>query len=121
MDLRSALQALAATPEIQVARFPDFVVVADELALDFDDALLMFRQGSPTLSPQQTAHLQALDTLLHEMSGAANASLWTLAALNTSPEWVTVRTHARELLVAFGWPLDPPPPTDNVYVPGRAT
>ena len=121
MDLRSALQALAASAEVQLARFPTFTVAADELALDFDDALLMFRQAAPKSTPEQNACIHALDDLLSNMSGAANAPLWTPSALRTAPEWVQVRALAHAALNAFGWPLDPPPPSDNVYVPVRAT
>ena len=107
--------------DLQLARFPDFVVAADELALDFDNALLIFRQASPVLTPIQVARLQAVDTLLDHMSGAAQAHLWTPEALRTAPEWVTVRGCAQAALAALGWPFEPPPPTDSVYVSGRAT
>jgi hypothetical protein len=121
MDLCSALQALAAPAEMQIARFPSFVVAADELALDFVDTLLLFRQTSPALTPDQNARLEAVDALLSTMSGAARAPLWTPDALRTAPEWVKVRAYAQATLIALGWPIDLPPPTDNVYVPGRAT
>jgi|SRR5919106_1618263 hypothetical protein len=121
MDLRSAIQALAAPADAQLGRFPDFVVAADELALDFDDALLMFRQANPSLTTDQDAELKALDALLGQMSGTANAHLWTPRALHTASEWVRVRERAQATLRAFDWPIEPPPPTDNVYVPGRAT
>jgi hypothetical protein len=119
--LRETLQALAAPPDVQLARFPDFVVKADELALDFDHALLLVRQeGGEALSVEQHAALSAVDGLLDAMSGAENASLWTEQALREDPEWDRVRAAAAAALRAFGWPVELPPPTQNVYVSGAA-
>src|SRR3954469_23622245 len=114
--LRETLQALAAPPDVQLARFPDFVVKADELALDFDHALTLVRQdGGAALSAGQHAAVGAVDDLLGAMSGAANARLWTERALREGAEWARVRAAAAAALRTFGWPAEPPPPTRNVY------
>jgi hypothetical protein len=121
VNLRETLQALAAPPDVQLARFPDFVVKADELALDFDHALVLVRQdGGAALSAEQHAALSMVDGLLDAMSGAANARLWTERALREGAEWGRVRAAAAAALRAFGWPVEPPPPTQNVYVSGAA-
>src|SRR5690349_13455351 len=118
--LKVVLQALAAPPDQQLARFPDFVVKADELALDFDDIFIRIRQDdAPAVSAEQRAHLDEVDALLTAMSGEANAVLWTEQALHEGAEWLEVRRAAARALQAFGWPVEPPPPTQNVYVPSR--
>jgi hypothetical protein len=42
------------------------------------------------------------DRHLEEMSGEANAHLWTPEALRTSPEWIEVRRLAARLLDVVG-------------------
>jgi hypothetical protein len=118
LQLIHALQALAAPAEIQLARFPDFVVKADELALDFDDALRRAGRPGNHLSPAQRTALARVDEFLTRMSGAANAPKWTDAAVQSSPEWVAVRALAADALRALGAPVEPPPPSDAVFVPG---
>ena len=119
--LRETLQALAADAEVQLARFPSFVVKADELALDFDHALTVARQGGDrTISSAQLASLLTVDGILTDMSDEASAHLWTDQALRGAVEWARVREAASRALLAFDWPVDPPPPTQNVYVPGKA-
>ena len=66
--LRAALQALAAPAPVQLARYPEFVVKADELALDFDDALLLVRHNrAAEIDARQAAALAALDELFTRM------------------------------------------------------
>jgi hypothetical protein len=92
-----ALQALAVPAEEQLARYPVFVVKADELALDYADALLLITDcPQVSLTPEQQAALEDVDQLLDWMSGEKNAALWTEAALRTAPDWQQVRRLARE-------------------------
>ena len=115
--LRETLQALAAPADQQLARFPDLAVKADELALDFDDALILVHQaGATTVSAEQRARLDDVHALLAAMSGEANEALWTERALYENAQWGAVRRAAARALQAFGWPAEPPPPTRNVYV-----
>jgi hypothetical protein len=115
-----ALQALAAPADIQLARFPDFIEQADELALDFDDALSGTDGRGDPLSPAQRSSLARVDEALTRMSGGANSALWTAVALRSAPEWADVRVLAADALRALGAPIQPPPPSDAAYVPGRA-
>jgi hypothetical protein len=116
-----ALQALAAPAEEQLARCPAFVVKADELALDYADALLLITDcPQVSLTPEQQAALEAVDHLLDRMTGEKNEALWTEAALHTAPEWQEVRCLAREGLLALGQPVDLPPPRNAVYIRGRS-
>ena len=119
--LRAALQALAAPAPVQLARYPEFVVKADELALDFGDALLLVRHNrAAEIDSGQAAALAALDELFARMSGPARPELWTEDAVRSRPERVEVRALAAAALAAFGWPSAPPPPNTAVYVPGAS-
>ncbi len=117
--LKWSLQALAQEPAVQLALFPDYVAKADELALDFDNALRLSESGS-ALSPLQTSKLDQLDRTISSMSGQENAPLWTELAILSSSEWQKIRALALEALQSFGWPADAPPtsPEDRgtVYV-----
>jgi hypothetical protein len=115
------LQALAAPVDAQLARFPDFAVKADELALDFADALLLVLDCPQlTLEPAQKEALLRVDRQLDKMSGTAKAPLWTTAALRDNPEWRTVRTLAVAALQALGQSVELPPPSGAIFVRGRA-
>ena len=116
------LQALAAPPDVQLGRFPDFVAKGDELALDFDDALqLVYDCPQLQLEAHQHESLDRLYRYLEERSARDRAAFWTEAAIQSSPEWVAVRRLAVSALTSLGAPIDLPPPTDAVYVRDRAT
>jgi hypothetical protein len=117
--LITSLQALAAPAEAQLARFPDFVAKADELALDFDDALMLIRDCPQLeLTGDQVTALDAVDHALAAMSGPAQAGFWTEVSLRESLEWARVRSVAAEALGALGAPVESPPPRHGVYVRG---
>jgi hypothetical protein len=120
VQLKMALQGLAAPAERQVSICPKGVVKADELALDHDNwcqAVLSNDKGEPT--PSQRTLLEALNFRLARMSGEANAALWTEAALKEREEWESVRKDARRTLQEFGWLADRPPPTPDSFVGKR--
>ena len=115
--LIQTLQALASPPEVQLARFPDFVARADELALDFDDALrLVYDCPQIQLEPTQRRYLDRLNRYLDERSGRTDNPFWTEAAIRQSAEWATLRELARDALTSLDAPLDVPPPADAAYV-----
>ena len=74
--------------------------VVDELALQFHDQAIMADQlhNLGGISREQLEVVRRIDKLLEDMSGEANAELWTVEALRTSPMWAQVRTLAREFL-----------------------
>jgi len=80
---------------------PDFNV--DELALDFNDFVLLLPQvvAAGLISPAAARSVEAVDNQLDQMSGEENAELWTVTALRTSPEWTKVRELARNALGLF--------------------
>jgi hypothetical protein len=115
--LIDSLQALAAPADVQLARFPDFVVKVDELALDFDDALLLVRDCQQLqLTVHQRDALADVETALNDMGGLQRSELWTERALRTSPRWAEIRQRARAALVVLGLPVADPGPSRAGYV-----
>lgn len=118
--LRHTLQALAMPAKVQLGLFPDFVCKADELALDFGHYYeVVLDNLGPAFTAEQRARLRALDERLGEMSGAANAALWTEEGLHTQEDWAAIREQAREVLAALGWEVAIPPSYSHEYIGSR--
>lgn len=108
-QLRHSLQRLAQLPAAQVALFPSLVVLGDELARSFDDALRAFRASAHEASAAQLRSLQQLDDYLSELSGSQNEAFWIEPiALAVDPRWQQVRDLASAALAAFRWPAEAP-------------
>jgi hypothetical protein len=104
--LEDALRRLAADPPTQLAFLVELfhgqgLSDVDELAVELDDVwpAAGTTEGSP-LRAETVALVNAVDQKLRSMSGSANAPLWTLEALATSPDWAIVRGLARDALGA---------------------
>ena len=122
VELCRCVQALAQPASVQVSLFPDFAVVGDELALQFDDALRAIRALGSPLSDNQIKSLDELDRYLSELSGPQNDDFWVdRALLGTDPRWHRVRELARIVLSAFAWPNDVPGKDGAVYVSAGST
>jgi hypothetical protein len=117
-NLERAVLALAQPADVQLLLFPDFVCKADELALEFDDALFDLESSENTITPEQRATVDALDKILAEMSGSQNAAFWTDDALRSHQTWEVIRSAARDVIGAFGWELRHPPPSGAIYIIG---
>jgi hypothetical protein len=121
-QLRWSLQALAVAGSVQRSLFPDAVVTADELALDFDHWASFIRENYLSeLTESRAESIAAIERKLTTMSrdGAEfDLELWTDAALGTSEHWAEIRGLAALCLEAFGWPVEalPEQPGD----PGNA-
>ena len=108
-DIKNTLLILSAQPEEQIAHLlslglpgvPDQAgdqTTVDELALEFDDALIRYKSNLATPMP---AVLRELDSLLDQMSN--DEKLWTVASLRSAREWAQVRETARRCLDALDW------------------
>ena len=117
-QLKWSLQALALPADSQLQQFPDFVVVTDELMLEFDN-WSSAAAGAHTFSTEQGAALERLDRLFDQMSGVDAADLATETALREHPRWHEVRELAQQALKTFGWSSDIPPKERLVYVRGN--
>lgn len=97
-----SLNLLATDYETQMNTLPDFVHVADEIALIFSDCCL-FTEGlfsSGVLSEIQRDKLFEIDNLLDEMSNTK--SLWNFESLKQSSQWEKIRNLADDMLKMLG-------------------
>lgn len=111
-----AVQALAQPADVQPSLFPSFVVVADELALEFDNWRQAFESNfRNSWSPEQREAVAALDQLLSEMSGPDKPELWLDEGCLNHPKWSEVRQLAGQVLTAYGWLPGLPPLGRAIY------
>jgi hypothetical protein len=119
---KEALQLLACPAQLQIRLLPEFVSVADELALDFNHwQSILLSNFSSELTQQQIAHLTAIDGEFDQLSreGARyDPEFWTNDALQTSSKWNSLRQMAVQVLHSFGWPVTTPPSHAAEYVKG---
>jgi hypothetical protein len=113
-EMIEVLKLMASTAAQQQAALPDFVVVADEIALLFDDELRLVDLDA--CQPAGRAELQSIDRRTNEMSNTVD--LWTIDALRTATEWEVLRASARRLLERLGVALGPPDLYWVTYVRG---
>lgn len=116
--LKQSIQLLACPPETQLAKLPNFLCKADELALDFDHwhtvALANFRSE---LTPSQLSCVEAIARSISDMTRTGPA-VWTDDAVRDSNEWNALRALAIAALKSFGWPLEMPPSHADEFVGG---
>lgn len=114
--LKWSILALAQPAAVQMTLYPDFVCIGDELAGDFDQGL---REFASPMTDEQRAAVKGLDQLITSLSGEWNAEFWLdPEALEEDVRWDEIRASARMAARAFGWPLGPPPPSDDIYISG---
>lgn len=118
-QMKWALQALAQQPAIQLTLFPEYVVVADELALDFDNWYGATKWRECFTAPQR-ATLEAVDDLLDQMTLARDPELWTEKALTERPEWREARELAQQALKSLDWEFGAPPRYRSAYVRAKS-
>ena len=119
-QLEWSLQALAQPGDVQLSLFPRDVVIADELALEFDNWYRTAKQDATRYSPEQAGALGALDAKLQCMSGIGKPH-WSDHALCHDPEWEDIRRLARLALHVFGWKDAAPAagPPGVAYLPAK--
>jgi hypothetical protein len=108
IQLEIVVRIAALPADQQIAALPRGVVVADEIALDFDNYCQWALKGcdAPELTDEQRTRLISLDGLFDDMTRRRKAKLWTEDAMRTRPEWAAVREEATKILEAFGWPIN---------------
>lgn len=110
---KHSLQALALPAASQRALFPLWVVITDELALEYDNSKMTFMDNPDThLSADQSEAISAIDAQLNAMARDA----WEVDALGDHPDWDRLRLLGRAALGAFGWPQETPPSYEGEYV-----
>lgn len=109
-------QAISQPDNIQVRLFPEFVEVADELALGWEQAFEELPIARTTLTEKQLEAIMKLDSYMASVSGPANAHVWEIAALFGAPEWSALRRLAIDLLEEMHWKLEQPSQNIDFYV-----
>jgi hypothetical protein len=100
-----SLHLLAADSDVQIAVFPDFVHIPDELVLTFSDAFEMFFDrlfSNGLLNQAQGMLIRQLVTLIDQMTADTDKSIWTLEAIAKAPRWQELREAADAALKAMG-------------------
>ncbi|GAB1440065.1 hypothetical protein MASR2M36_28470 [Providencia sp.] len=71
--------------DTQMSLFPDFVNVADQLAVEWEIALDAI--SCESLSPEQHSAIEEFDDYMLSISGPDNVHFWNNEALSSSIEW----------------------------------
>jgi hypothetical protein len=118
LRLEWSVRALAQPAEIQKRVYPEFVCVADELALEFEEHYrrLLKTHGPSVLAAHQLEQFERIDRQLQAMSGPERLRFWNNEALEELSEWSVVRTLAKNALRTMGWSQEPPPLDRAIYV-----
>ena len=115
-QLKYTIQALSLEPEGQLASFPEFVVVTDELLLEFDNWKNAAVVNYPNyFSHEQLKALNDIDTFLDEYE-LNDSTLPVAEELKTSSFWKELRLLAKEALAKFNWTSEPPPEDRATYI-----
>lgn len=103
-------QALAHSCEEQKSLFTDFSNVADELAIEWEQALEELMNSSFRLTKDQELRIKVLDDYMSSISGPENIQYWNNEALCTSSQWERMRQMADDILGTMGWEKKLPEP-----------
>jgi hypothetical protein len=108
IQLELVVRQAALPAEQQLAKLKQFDV-AFEIGNDFENFCRWALEGedAPQLSDEQRSCLIELDQWLNDIS-SRHEGLGTAEAVLNRPEWEVTRRKARNILAAFGWPLEGP-------------
>lgn len=108
--LVEVLRLLCSDAQVQIDAFPNDVVTADEIALEFEDA----KQGCESVASSEcysqdlTAIVSKIDEILKSRSTESSQPFWTHSALRDDPDWKRIRRLASEGLNLMGVTYEPP-------------
>lgn len=103
-ELRRALHALAQPAATQYSLVPDWLVIGEELASAFHEALEKHRASGASLSRQQASSLDALVAYIADLSGPRDKAFWANPSrLHSDSRWQNIRDFAQSALEAFEW------------------
>ncbi|ACX86276.1 hypothetical protein F6Q07_22855 [Pectobacterium parmentieri] len=108
-------QVFAQDSEVQKSLFPNFVNVADELAVEWEIALDEVNENAE-LTEEQRLVIKVLDDYMLSISGPANIQYWNNDALCHSSEWCNMRKMAKNILDIMKWDCIVPPKSDAIYI-----
>ncbi|MDD6209893.1 MAG: hypothetical protein PUB21_04725 [Bacteroidales bacterium] len=107
--LVQSLRLVASPADIQIKSLPDFVCIADEIALTYDETYVLLPQiaeEDKRFTPQVMETLKELDRLFGEMS--EDKTLWDIDQLKENLKWEKSRLLAYEALQLLGEPYEFP-------------
>ncbi len=117
-QLKWSIQTLSLDADDQLASFPDFVVVSDELLLEYDN---WYRTAIGNyldfFSDEQLRILKEIDSFIEELP-LEDLNVSIADELRTYPFWKELRILAREALQKFNWTSERPPYDRSIYVQG---
>jgi len=114
-NIKWITQAFAQDSDVQKSLFPDFVNVADELAIEWEIALDDVNENAE-LTEEQRLVIRVLDDYMLSISGPVNIQYWNNYALCHSTEWRNMREMARNILNIMGWEFIAPPKSNAIYI-----
>lgn len=115
-QLKYAIQALSLEAEGQLASFPEYVVVTDELLLEFDHWKNAAVANYPNyFSQEQLKALNDIDLFLDKYE-PDNLTMPIAEELKTSSFWKELRVLAKEALAKFNWTSELPPDNRVTYI-----
>ncbi|MFF4261410.1 hypothetical protein ACFY7Y_11165 [Streptomyces virginiae] len=103
-QLLAAVALLAAPAPDQLAWLEKHDVPVDEIALNFDDAVVMAPQLGDVgwLAPEALSDLTRMNDLLNRLTADEGATVWTAQGLRTHEQWERIRQEAERFLHADG-------------------
>jgi hypothetical protein len=114
--LKYCAQAIAQPTQIQVTLFPSFVIIADQLALDWEEATIAFSRSDITLTMAQRSAMQKLDDYMGSVSGPDFPHVWIDEGWYATEEWKMMRELATQFLLEMNWSVECPPSSNDIYV-----
>ncbi len=117
-QLKYSIQVLSLEADDQIAYFPDFVVVTDELLLEFDNWRDIAITNFPEyFSKNQISILHKIDKFIDDIP-AENQMITIEEELRKDDFWKELRILAKEALRIFGWKSEIPPNDTIIYIEG---
>lgn len=119
--LIDSLRLAASEPEIQIKSLPAFVVVTDEIAIDFDDAYLY--KDELLLNGEIDVEIsELLDEIYGEITFMTKNKVgWGIEELKKSHHWEKIREIAKKVLTMTGEDIRPPNLCWTTYVKDSQT
>ncbi len=105
-ELIQALRLLAEPYEVQKESLPDWIVLADEVALIFTDLYEVINKDYIPRAAQPV--LKQIESRLEAMSIKGPPELWTPEGLQKAEGWQEIRRLAHSALESLGVPYEPP-------------
>jgi hypothetical protein len=117
--LVEALKLTAAEADMQIRSLPDFVVVTDEIALNFDDVFIYKDEllREKLISEEVSVLLDKIDKKTEFMSD--NKVGWALEELKNSDHWKEIRGISRKILSLLGEEPGAPDLGWITYIPAK--